>query len=164
MGFDRDARCEVIAASSDSTFSGPGFALTVERVRPPLDEFDALVIPGGFGTRRLVDDRDVLAWLAGFPANRLLATVCTGALVAGAMGRLRGRRATTHASALADLGAHGATASTDRVVDEGQLVTAGGVTAALDLGLHLVARLAGDDAMRAIARQMEWTPRSPRSD
>ena len=81
---------------------------------------------------------------------------CARARCSGAAGRLRGRRATTHATALGELAAYGATAVRERVVDAGQVVTAGGVTSGLDLGIHLVRRLEGDDAAGAIARQMEW--------
>jgi cyclohexyl-isocyanide hydratase len=155
MGFDPASTCEVIGVSGDAVWEGAGAALRVARVRPPLDAFDVLVIPGGPAARALAEDREIAAWLATFPANRLAASVCTGALLLGAAGRLRGRRATTHASALDRLAAFGATAVRERVVDEGQLVTAGGVTCALDLGLHLVRRIEGDETAARIALQME---------
>jgi cyclohexyl-isocyanide hydratase len=81
--------------------------------------------------------------------------VCTGALLLGAAGRLQRKRATTHHLFLDRLAAYGATAVRERVVDEGQLVTAAGVTSAIDLGLALVRRLEGDDVAEAIAAQME---------
>ncbi|MGK4511495.1 DJ-1/PfpI family protein, partial [Klebsiella pneumoniae] len=68
-------------------------------------------------------------------------------------GRLEGKRATTHASALSQLADYGATAVRERVVDEGQVITAGGVTSAIDLGLHVVRRLYGDDVTAKIAAQ-----------
>lgn len=124
-------------------------------MRPPLDEFDVLVVPGGFGTRALEADVGIRDWLSSYPSNRITASVCTGSLLLGAAGRLEGRRATTHRSQMSRLAEYGATAVHERVVDEGQLITAGGVTAALDLGLHLVRRLAGSEVAEAIARQME---------
>jgi putative intracellular protease/amidase/uncharacterized protein (DUF952 family) len=156
MGFDATTTVEVIGAQQRRAWAADGAALTVERVRPPLDGFDLLVIPGGLGTRALVRDERVMAWLATWPAHRLTASVCTGSLVLGALGRLQGRRATTHPSARAELAAHGAVASNERVVDAGQLVTAGGVTAGIDLGLHLAARLMGDEVAQKIAAQMDW--------
>jgi putative intracellular protease/amidase/uncharacterized protein (DUF952 family) len=161
-GFDRTASCEVVAMTGAP--SGDGFVVwaasgarfSCARHRPPLDAFDVLVIAGGLGTRALVDDRDAIAWLASYPRNRLVASVCTGSLLLGATGRLRGRRATTHASAFEDLARHGAIVVRDqRVVDEGSIVTAGGVTSGLDLGIHLVRRLTGDEVAAAIAKQME---------
>lgn len=165
MGFDPTTRCEVIALTrpeSDptvvdvATWRGFGAGLVVERYRPALDHFDVLVVPGGAGARRLAEeDPSVGPYLASFPHNRILASVCTGALLLGAADRLVGKRATTHASAIADLDRYGALALRDRVVDEENIVTAGGVTAGIDLGLHLVARLEGEEAAARIAERIE---------
>jgi cyclohexyl-isocyanide hydratase len=159
MGFDPTATCALVRATEAPAWTEAGAALVVEAVRPPLDAYDVVVVPGGLGTRALERDAGVIAWLAAYPANRLVASVCTGALLLGAAGRLRGRRATTHHRQIERLAAYGATAVQARVVDEGQVVTAGGVTSAVDLGLHLVRRLEGDGVASAIATQMEWPPR-----
>ena len=172
MGFDPTTTCEVVALDrrhdeGDAELDPPvvwsawGAELVAARHRPALDAFDVLVVPGGPGTRALENDPAAIAWLTTFPANRLLASVCTGALLLGAAGRLAGKRATTHHTMLADLARFGATAVSERVVDEGQLVTAGGVTSGIDLGLHLVRRLAGAEAHAKIAAQMEATPFVP---
>jgi cyclohexyl-isocyanide hydratase len=166
MGFDEETTCEVIALTrppEDPTVSdvivwrGSGSAFVAARYRPALDSFDVLVVPGGLGTRTLFLDESIAPYLDSFPRNRLIASVCTGALVLGVCGRLQGRRATTHASALDQLRDYGAVAVCERVVDEGHVVTAGGVTAGIDLGLHLVHRLAGIEVASAIAAQMEIT-------
>lgn len=168
MGFDPTTTCEVIALArrrdSDEgdrasdppvVWSACGGELVTARYRPPLDAFDVLVVPGGPGTRALESDEEAIAWLATFPANRIHASVCTGALLLGAAGRLHGKRATTHKTAMKELARFGAIAVEDRVVDEGPLVTAGGVTSGIDLGLHLVERLAGREVAERIATQME---------
>ncbi len=156
MGFDDSSSCEVIAGTLGSAvWEGHGAKLRVQRVRPSLAEFDLVVLPGGAGTRQLVKDTAFVRWLGTFPSNRLATSVCTGSLLWGAAGRLRGKRATTHASAMGDLAGHGAQAVRARVVDEGQLVTAAGVSAAIDLGLHLALRLEGPEVARRIAEQME---------
>ena len=165
MGFDPTTSCEVFAltrpeddpSSADVvTWRGSSASLVAGRYRPPLDELDVLVVPGGPSTRSLVQgDPTIATYLASFPHNRLLASVCTGALLIGAAGRLSGKRATTHASAIDDLASFGATAVRERVVDEGNLVTAAGVTSGIDLGLHLVERLEGVEAADAIAERME---------
>lgn len=175
MGFDPTMSCEVVALTrpeADPTvvdvvvWSAWGAKLSAARFRPPLDAFDVLVVPGGAGARALVEDPSVGEYLASFPHNRLLASVCTGALLLGAAGRLEGKRATTHASSLGELERYGAKAVADRVVDEGRVVTAGGVTAGIDLGLHLVRRLEGAEVAAAIAKQMEavWPAGEPLSD
>lgn len=155
MGFDPSSRTTVISATSERVWTCDGASLVADRVRPSLADFDVLVVPGGSGARTLAEDRPFADWLGSFPHNRLIASVCTGALLLGAAGRLRGRRATTHRSALPDLARYGATAVDARVVDEGQLVTAAGVTCALDLGIHLVRRLEGDEVAAKIAAQMQ---------
>ena len=154
MGFDETFAYDVISADAPVVFAGGGATLAVTAVRPPLDGYDLIAVAGGIPSRALAADPAVVAWLRTFPANRVAASVCTGALLLGAAGRLSGKRATTHASALGSLEAYGATPVTERVVDEGTVVTAGGVTSGIDLGLHLVARLEGPDVARAIAAQM----------
>ena len=158
MGFDPTSRVTIVSATAPMVWGGLGAALVAHRVRPPLDDTDVLVIPGGHGTRALVNDRDVADWLATYPHNRLVATVCTGSLLLGAAGRLRGVRATTHPSMMAELPGYGAVPVDARLVDEGSIVTAGGVSCALDLGLHLVRRLEGDDVAEKIAAQMCLPP------
>lgn len=156
MGVDPSTTVEVIAAHRTHAWNLHGATLSVDRVRPSLADFDLLVIPGGVGTRAMVTDAALLAWLASYPAEGMVASVCTGSLVLGAMGRLKGLRATTHPSAMASLAAYGAEASEARVVDEGTVVTAGGVTAGIDLGIHLVARLVDEAAAEKVAAQMVW--------
>ena len=139
-----------------------GLRIGVDAVAEPLDSYDMLFVPGGFGTRSLQHDRGFVDWLKTAGSARLKVSVCTGALLLGAAGFLRGRRATTHPSAHQDLEPYCGAVVHDRVVDEGDIITAGGVSSAIDLGLHLVERLAGAGARTRIATQMDypyrWNP------
>lgn len=144
------------ASATDDPWAEHGARFDAGYLRPDLADVDVLVVPGGLGTRQLVSDAEVIAWLRTYPSNRLKASVCTGALLLGAAGFLEGRRATTHHSATADLAQYGATHEDARVVHDRALVTGGGVTAAIDVGLYLVRTFHGDDAAKAVARQMEW--------
>jgi putative intracellular protease/amidase/uncharacterized protein (DUF952 family) len=155
MGFDPTATCTVIAADTPEVWTHHEARLAVATVRPPLDAFDVVVVAGGHGTRALEHDPEVVAWLTAYPSNRVLASVCTGSLLLGAAGRLRGVPATSHRSALPRLAELGAVITEGRVVDAWPIVTAGGVTCGLDLGMHLVRRLAGDEVAGAIATQMQ---------
>jgi transcriptional regulator GlxA family with amidase domain len=124
---------------------------------PPLRDIDLLVVPGGFGVDELRASNAVREHLATWPAERPIASVCSGSLLLGDAGLLRDRRATTHHGREDQLRPLCAEVVTDqRVVDTGNIVTAAGVTSGIDLGLHLVARFWGDAARDRIAAQMEW--------
>ena len=137
-----------------------GLRVGPDVVNEPLTGYDLLFIPGGFATRSLQHDAAFIAWLKSAASVPLKISVCTGALLLGAAGFLQGRRATTHPSAHAELAPYCRTVVSERVVDEGEVITAGGVSASLDLGLHVVQRLSGRDARERIARQMDY-PYSP---
>jgi len=156
MGFDETARVDVIAGTLGSeTWSGFGASFSSAAVRTSLGAYDVVVLPGGPGIAELAKDTALLRWLAGLPSNRLAASVCTGSLLWAAEGRLRGKAATSHASAMGELTRLGAKATGGRVVADEGVLTAAGVTAAIDLGLALVERYAGAETREAIARQME---------
>jgi transcriptional regulator GlxA family with amidase domain len=120
---------------------------------------DAIVVPGGPGTRDEAAWKPVVAWVAARRATPLLASVCTGSFVLARAGVLDGRAATTHYARLRELREqHPAVHVVDdrRVVDEGDVITAGGVTSGIDLGLHLVARWFGDELAARVAEVMEY--------
>lgn len=131
-----------------------GMAVVVDSVLEPLDRYDLLFVPGGYGTRELQHDGHFIKWLKTAAPVRQKISVCTGALLLGAAGYLRGKRATTHPSALKELEPYCDKVLTDRIVDEGEVITASGVSASIDLGLHVVQRLAGPEARSRVAKQM----------
>jgi transcriptional regulator GlxA family with amidase domain len=129
---------------------------------PPLQ---VLVHPGGQGTRRLMADEQHLAWVRGQRKQvPLLASVCTGALVYAAAGLLRGRPATTHWNAFEELAAADPSVQLhpgERFVDDGDMITSAGVSAGIDMALHLVARLAGPARSDQVRRGIEYDPAAP---
>jgi transcriptional regulator GlxA family with amidase domain len=129
---------------------------------PPLD---ILLVPGGFGTRQVLENERLLAWIGEQGRRAELATsVCTGAFLLAATGLLDGRRATTYWSAVEELGRRypAVTPVGDaRFVDEGRIVTSAGVSAGIDMSLHVVARLHGEAAADWTARLMEYERRVP---
>lgn len=139
-----------------------GMRMIPDAVLEPLERYDLVYVPGGTGTRPLQHDREFVDWLKGAAPAKLKISVCTGALLLGAAGFLQGRRATTHPGALKDLEPYCAKVMTDRIVDEGSVITGSGVSTSLDLGLHVVEKLAGAEARARIATQMcypyRWTP------
>ena len=126
---------------------------------PPLD---VLHVPGGYGQEALMEDTEVLGWIrqqAG-GACRIF-SVCTGALLCGAAGLLKGRQATTHWASLHLLPYFGAIPINERVVVDGAWVFAAGVTAGIDGALRLAAELRGQEAAQAIQLQMVYAPEPP---
>lgn len=126
---------------------------------PPLD---VLIHPGGPGTRPMLHDSDHLAWVRECRASvPLMASVCTGSLVYAAAGVLTGRRATTHWASLNLLSELDPTIVTDvdaRFVDDGDLITSAGVSAGIDMALHLVARLTDVERAREVRRAIQYDP------
>ena len=121
---------------------------------------DILVLPGGYGTRREMKNPLMLEWVARTaPRCELVLSVCTGALVLGAAGLLDGREATTHFMAFDELRAVAPAATSRegvRMVDNGNLILSAGVSAGIDMSLHVVAKLLGADVARETARYMEY--------
>lgn len=162
MGVDGDVQVRLIGTDELVTDDAlRGVAVAAHGVFEPLDDFDLLVVPGGPGSRQLIDDSRFLEYLRTWGMERPVASVCTGALLLGAAGLLEDVRATTHHRALDDLRPFcREVVEGQRVVDEGRVVTSAGVTASIDLGLHLVRKHWGDAAHDRIATQMEY-PTAP---
>lgn len=140
------------------------YGLTIRTDGKPREDADVVVFPGGGWVSRAAKgvraEMENGRWtsLIQDTANRgaMLASVCTGAMLLASAGALQGRRATTHHNAWTDLEAAGAILIKQRVVDDGDRVTAGGVTSGIDLALHLVERFRGTKAANAIAENLEY--------
>jgi putative intracellular protease/amidase len=131
---------------------------TLDQVPAP----DIVVAPGGPGQSALMDDEPVLAWLRKtHETSKWTASVCTGSLLLGAAGLLGGLKATSHWMAYDALRSLGAEAVSDRVVIEGKIITAAGVSAGIDMALTLVAKECGDDMAQAIQLSIEYDPQPP---
>ena len=127
-----------------------------------LPEPDVIVVPGGTGTRALLEDERLLAWLRGAHATSTWTTsVCTGSLLLAAAGILDGVPATTHWLELETLGELGAIPTEERVVFDGKIVTAAGVSSGIDMALALAGRIAGDLYAQAIQLLIEYDPQPP---
>jgi cyclohexyl-isocyanide hydratase len=160
MGFIGDLTWDMCAMTETVT-DDRGISVLASKVNEPLSSYDLFFIPGGMGTRRLQHDKPFIDWIRSAGAARLKISVCTGSLILGAAGFLKDKRATTHPNALEDLKAYCPNPSTERIVDEGEVVTGGGVAASLDVGLHIVERLTNAEVRRKIAKQMDY-PYSPK--
>ena len=164
---------EVLASLRDSTFH------VLARTRQPVQDFrqliltptlqfdecpqlDLLLVPGGHGQEALMDDESTLSFLrAQFEGGAWILSVCTGALVCGAAGLLRGVRATTHWSAFHLLPFFGAIPVNERVVVDGRIITAAGVTSGIDAALRVAAMLRGETTAQVIQLFMQYAPDPP---
>ena len=123
---------------------------------------EILVVPGGFGTRSLMTPNPLLDWIrAAHETSQWTTSVCTGSLLLGAAGLLKGLDATSHWAALDDLAALGATPTLERVVERGKIITAAGVSSGIDMALTLAARIAGEEFAQTIQLGIEYDPQPP---
>src|SRR5580693_4249823 len=139
-----------------------GLRLTPDAILADAPPLDVLHVPGGHGQEALMDDAEVLDWIRQLASGACsIFSVCTGTLICGAAGLLKGRRATTHWASFHLLPLFGAIPVNERVVVDGGWVFAAGVTAGIDGALRLAAELRGDDAARAIQLHMVYAPEPP---
>ena len=123
---------------------------------------EIIMVPGGFGTRELMTPNPLLDWIRTAHATSLWTTsVCTGSLLLGAAGVLKGLEATSHWASLDQLADLGARPTLRRVVEQGKVITAAGVSSGIDMALTLAARIAGDDVSQAIQLGIEYDPQPP---
>jgi putative intracellular protease/amidase len=137
-------------------------AITADKAIADVTSTDVLVVPGGPGQEAAMVDEEILAWVRAIDATTTWTTsVCTGSLILAAAGLLTGMSATSHWAALERLREFDVTPTSERVVFEGKVVTAAGVSSGIDMGLRLVAKMAGDDVAQAIQLGIEYDPQPP---
>jgi putative intracellular protease/amidase len=123
---------------------------------------DVLVVPGGYGTRRLLQDEPLLNWIRSVHETSTFTTsVCTGSLLLGGAGILDGLEATTHWASMDLLATFGAKPTSRRVVEQGKVITAAGVSSGIDMALTLAAKLVHEDLAKAIQLGIEYDPQPP---
>jgi cyclohexyl-isocyanide hydratase len=139
-----------------------GLQLLADTTIAEAPQLDVLLVPGGHGQEALMHDEAVLSFIRKQAAGvRFVFSVCTGALLCGAAGLLQGKRATTHWTAMEVLPFYGAIPSDERVVIDGKLITAGGVTSGIDGSLVVVALLRGEAVAQELQLYMAYDPHPP---
>ena len=156
------ARVRWIGAEARPYATDRGLQLVAEATFEDVPSPDVLVVPGGTGTLAALEDRRLVDWIRRADATSTWTTsVCTGALLLGAAGLLDGLRATTHWAYMDRLADYGAEATSERVVEQGKVITSAGVSSGIDMALTLAARIAGDDVAQAIQLRIEYDPEPP---
>ncbi|GAA4426296.1 DJ-1/PfpI family protein [Bremerella cremea] len=139
-----------------------GLRLSPDASLAEAEPLDLLLVPGGYGQQALMNDDAVLEFVARQSvAARLTFSVCTGSLICGAAGLLQGKKATTHWTALHLLKYFGAIPTNERVVVDGDLVTAAGLTSGIDGALRVAAMLRGEEVARQIQLAIQYAPEPP---
>lgn len=142
--------------------AGSGMEIVPSLALADSPRLDVVFVPGGHGQRDLMSDETVLRFLSDHGSTaRYVTSVCTGSLVLGAAGLLRGYAATTHWAYVDQLPQFGARPTEGRVVVDRNRITAGGVTAGLDFGLRMVAEMAGEQHAKAVQLGLEYDPDPP---
>ena len=156
------ATTHIVAKTLDPVPSDCGLSLMPTTTFETCPVLDMICVPGGHGVVAAIGDRDTVDFVRRQSEGaRYVTSVCTGALLLGAAGQLSGRRATTHWAYTSLLPLVGATHEKARVVWDGNVVTAGGVTCGIDFALQIVARIAGDDVAQSIQLTIEYDPAPP---
>ena len=157
-----EAKIDLVWKMRDPVQTDSGFALLPTATFDEVREADILCVPGGFGCIDVMQDDAALAWVRAVGESaQWVTSVCTGSLILGAAGLLRGYRATSHWAWRDYLGLFGAEPVAERVVFDRNRVTGGGVTAGIDFALALVAAIEGEENARAIQLGLEYDPHPP---
>jgi putative intracellular protease/amidase len=136
--------------------------VNVEASIDDLASPELIVIPGGPGQANQMDNQRLLDWIRhAHETTQWTTSVCTGSLLLGAAGLLQGKRATSYWLALESLREFGATPTLDRVVDDGKIITAAGVSSGIDMALTVAARIAGDLVAQTLQLSIEYDPQPP---
>lgn len=158
-----DAEVRFVATEPGPKRTDTGaLALTADASLDEVPDPDIVLVPGGAGNRPLLEDEAVLGWLReAHESTAWTTSVCTGSLVLGAAGILEGKRATSHWAFIEVLRAFGAEPVNERFVEDGKVLTAAGVSAGIDMALHLAARIAGEETAQTIQLAIEYDPAPP---
>ncbi len=157
-----DWTVELVAKEKGEKRAEGGFGLFADRSLEEVEEADIVLVPGGAGNRPMLEDDEVLGWLREIDATtRWTTSVCTGSLVLGAAGLLEGKRATGNWLFLEPLREYGADPVGGRWVEDGKVITAAGVTAGIDMALHLVATDVSPEVAQAVQLGIEYDPDPP---
>lgn len=158
----RDTKVDLVWKNREPMRSSTGLWLIPDMIFADAPAYDVICVPGGGGVNALLRDQETLTFIqAQARTARFVTSVCTGALVLGQAGLLTGRRAATHWNAMDFLDCFGAIPTAERVVRDGNLITAGGVTSGIDFGLAVIAELLGRDEAETVQLALEYAPAPP---
>jgi cyclohexyl-isocyanide hydratase len=156
------AKVHVVAKALSPVQTDCSFAILPSGSFADCPQADLLCVPGGHGVTPALSDAEIIDFIAKQAANaKWVTSVCTGSMLLGAAGLLRGKHATSHWAYVHLLPLFGATYKQARVVKDGNLITAGGVTSGIDFALEVIAEVAGEDMAKTLQLALEYNPAPP---
>jgi transcriptional regulator GlxA family with amidase domain len=155
MQFVNDLTWEVCSLKNTAK-DNFGLEIVPGKIGESLAAYDAVIIPGGHGTRVLQFDNKFLSWIKTAEDVKYKMSICTGSLIWGAAGFLKNKSATTHYTEYETLQTYCKTVVKERIVEDGNIITAGGVSSSIDLGLFLCEKWAGREAALEIRKRMDY--------
>lgn len=145
-----------ICSFTNSVTDNFGLEIKPTKIQNSLFDYDAIIIPGGHGTRQLQFDNEFLNWVKTSKTTSYKISICTGSLILGAAGFLTDKKATTNYQEYEALKQYCREISEDRIVEDNNVITAGAVSASIDLGLYLCNKWAGQEAQNEIRKKMDY--------
>ena len=133
-----------------------GLEMKPGKIQNSLGDYDAIVVPGGHGTRKLQEDNEFINWIRTSETATYKISICTGSLILGAAGFLKDKKATTNFLEYQALQPYCKEVLRDRIVDDDNIITAGAVTSSIDLGLYLCKKWAGQEAREFIRKRLDY--------
>ncbi len=147
-----------LCATKKSIKDSFGLEIIVDKIKPDLSDYDMIVVPGGYGTRKLQYDIEFIDWLRTGENVDFIVSICTGSLLIGAAGFLKNKTATTNFNEYKSLEKYCERVAQARIVDDDNIITAGAVASSLDLGLYLAEKLIGKEKTEEIRIGMDYHP------
>ncbi len=145
-----------ICGTTEEINDGQGLTVKADQIKPNLSKYDMIFIPGGLGTRELKENQEFIDWIKQAKDVKYKISVCTGALILGAAGFLKDKKATTHPLAYDLLEPYCEEVVKTRIVRDGNIITCGGVSTSIDLGLYVAEQLIGREEVEKIKEKMDY--------
>lgn len=145
-----------ICSFTETVSDNLGLGINPGKIQNPLADYDVIIIPGGFGTRELQFNDGFMNWIRNAETVKYKISICTGSLILGAAGFLKGKKATTNYLEYENLRPYCKEVIKERIVEDNNVITAGAVSASIDLGLYLCKQWAGPEASHAIRKRMDY--------
>jgi len=155
MGFINDLEYDVCSNKNKVT-AAEGLEITADKILNNLGEYDFIVVPGGEGVKYIAQDKEFIEWIKTAQDKSTVTSVCGGSIILGVAGLIKDKKATTHPMLIENLKKFTSNATDKRIIEDGNIITARGVTSSIDLGLFLCEKIAGKEIREKIQKQMDY--------